>query len=348
MTTAELTIIDKHPLETVDITTLKRETVEVLKATVAKHTTDPELSYFLTLSQAHGLNPFNKEIWCYKRAKRDEAGNYNYENSDLIVMTGRDGYLKIAKRNPNFKKIASQAVYENDTFTCDPITEHINHRFSSRNRGSIVGAYAVITEKDGTKHFKYVSFSEYKDTFARANSPWSSKPSAMICKCAESVLCKQYGGIAGITAEETMSYDDNRTSSSPQIQEYTSELKDGILEKIKNCKSIKELDEVGKVIQIEMAKLFDNEKQEIIQVGIDKRTELGLIAPVEAADNPELLEKTSLSIGEFTDAGELTQYWEKNKEMLATSISPTNFQTLSDFYSKKQSSLLKAGVKKLK
>lgn len=264
-------LVTQSPLQSVDLSKLDTATKEVLKSTVAKHTSDPELSYFLTIAQSAGLNPFNKEIWCYKRAKKDAAGNYNYENSDLIVMTGRDGYLKIAKRNPNFKKIISQPVYENDTFTCDPIAEVIEHRFSSKNRGQVIGAYAIILEKDGTKHFKYITTADYKDAFSPV---WKTKEAAMSCKCAESVLCKQYGGIAGIVAEETMDYDDPRTSSAPKIEATTSALKDKLLSRINACKTIEEMNEAGKEVQIEMAKLFDTEKEEVIQAGIQKRKQL--------------------------------------------------------------------------
>lgn len=269
-------LVTTNALQTVDLSTLDTSTKEVLKATVAKHTTDAELSYFLTIAQSAGLNPFNKEIWAYKRAKKNAQGQYDYAGSDLIVMTGRDGYLKIAKRNPNFKKIMSQAVYENDAFTCDPITEEVEHRFSSKGRGQLIGAYAVIIEKDGTKHFKYITTAEYLDPFSNI---WKSKPSAMACKCAESILCKQYGGIAGIVAEETMEYDDPRMSSSPKIEAVTSALKDGILTRINACKTLEELDVVSKEIQIEMAKLFQAEKDEIIEAGIQKRKEL---KPIEA------------------------------------------------------------------
>src|SRR5690606_19499018 len=47
------------------------EQVAIIKNTVAKGVTDTELAYFLMLAQSVHLNPFKKEIWCYK----DNKGN---------------------------------------------------------------------------------------------------------------------------------------------------------------------------------------------------------------------------------------------------------------------------------
>ena len=55
--------------------------IEIIKNTVAKGVTDTELQYFLILAKSLGLNPFNKEIWCYK----DKKGN-------VLMFTGRDGF----------------------------------------------------------------------------------------------------------------------------------------------------------------------------------------------------------------------------------------------------------------
>ena len=62
-----------------------REEVNTIKMTVARDATDAELSMFLHLASSYGLDPFAKDIWFIK----DRTGR-------PIIMTSRDGYLKIA------------------------------------------------------------------------------------------------------------------------------------------------------------------------------------------------------------------------------------------------------------
>jgi len=59
--------------------------IATIQSTVAKGTSKVELAFFLSLAKSVGLNPFNKEIWCYK----DNKGN-------LLIFSGRDGFLKKA------------------------------------------------------------------------------------------------------------------------------------------------------------------------------------------------------------------------------------------------------------
>src|SRR5215210_7972387 len=86
----------------VSIKELSEEEKQVLKNSVAKGTTDDELSYFLNVAFAQELNPCQKEVWCIKRAKKNAQGQYDYQSADLIIMTSRDGFLKLAKRDATF------------------------------------------------------------------------------------------------------------------------------------------------------------------------------------------------------------------------------------------------------
>ena len=86
MKDAELKRIEKVNLATAN--QWNPEQIAIIKATVAKNTTDTELAYFLNLSASLELNPFNKEIWCYKDSKQN-----------LMTFAGRDGFLKIAQSN---------------------------------------------------------------------------------------------------------------------------------------------------------------------------------------------------------------------------------------------------------
>src|SRR4051794_11055330 len=73
----------------ISIQELPEEQKQVLKSTVAKETTDTELAYFLNVAFSQELDPFRKEVWCIKRAKKRQDGTYDYANASLIIMTGR-------------------------------------------------------------------------------------------------------------------------------------------------------------------------------------------------------------------------------------------------------------------
>src|SRR3954447_26138105 len=90
----------------VSIEELTKEQKDVLKDTVAKGTTDTELAYFMNVAFAQDLDPFRKEVWCIKRAKKQKVGDrweykrksdgsIDYSDADLVIMTGRDGFLKM-------------------------------------------------------------------------------------------------------------------------------------------------------------------------------------------------------------------------------------------------------------
>ena len=160
--------------------------IAVVKANVAKGTTDSELAYFLNVCKSVGLNPFNKETWCYK----DHKGN-------LLVFTGRDGFLSKAQSNPAFNGIRSCEVCENDTFKMDVANNKITHEFGTKDRGKIVGAYAIAFRKNGEPTIEHVKIEDYdKNQFT-----WKSHKADMIKKVAETKALKKGFGISGVQSE---------------------------------------------------------------------------------------------------------------------------------------------------
>lgn len=164
--------------------------VDVIKSTVAKNSTDEELYMFLQIASMYNLNPFMKEIWFVKN--RDDS---------IMVMTSRDGYLKIAKQDPRFVKCQSMVVHENDEFEIELAmgeVTNIHHKFKQNERGKIVGAYAILKTTDHTNLVSYMNFKEYVK-----NTPvWKSYPSAMIRKVAETDVLKRFAGITGVQTVE--------------------------------------------------------------------------------------------------------------------------------------------------
>lgn len=167
------------------------ELLRTIKDTVAKGATNNELYMFLQVANSYGLNPFKKEI-CFIKM-----------NGGNAMMTTRDGYLKIASQKPNFKKIQSVAIYENDNFEVEMEmgeVKNIHHSFKQNDRGKIVGAYAILfTQTEGDNLFTISNFRESN----QGTRVWKKYPSLMIRKVAEVDVLKRYANISGLmTVEE--------------------------------------------------------------------------------------------------------------------------------------------------
>lgn len=191
------------PRENGEIEEVPREFVEALKRTVAKNATDQELIMFLSVAKKYGLDPFTKEIWFIKY--RNKQGGI-----ETRVETSRDGYLRIAQRQRKYKGLQSFAVYENDTFKVvveNGEVQGIQHEFSAKDRGNLVGAWAMVKMGDD-KVYSFVPFEEYyngKDTGRKTYNPvWDTHPSAMIRKVAEVDALKRAAGITGLVTSEEM------------------------------------------------------------------------------------------------------------------------------------------------
>ena len=165
------------------------EQIQTIKNTVAIGANDSELSMFLSIASKYELDPFLREIWFAN------MGNRN------VIMTGRDGYLKIANRNPNFDGITGDVVHANDKFIKEG--DIVKHAYTGQDRGVIIGAYAIVYRKDRAHPiFCFAPFNEYNKG---GRGVWGQYPSAMILKVAESMALKRAFSISGLVTEEEIS-----------------------------------------------------------------------------------------------------------------------------------------------
>jgi len=165
------------------------EQIGVIQQNIAKGTNVSELAYFLNVCKSIELNPFNKEVWCYK----DNRGN-------LLIFAGRDGFLARAQSNPLFNGIRSIEVRENDEFEMDLINNRITHNIvakSDEERGAIKCGIAVVFRKDGEPTIEVADF----DTYNKGFSAWKTHPAEMIKKVAETHALKKAFGISGVQSE---------------------------------------------------------------------------------------------------------------------------------------------------
>lgn len=248
-------------IPTFNIDNISPKQLQLIKNTVAKGATDDELNFFLYQCDKFNLDPLKKEIWFIKRVKKVNQngfwdyprlanGEINYEGGELVIMTSKDGYFKKAAENPNFKGCQAMEVRENDDFEMDFDGEKFSvkkHKFSAKDRGEILGAWACVTYKDGVKEWNYVSFEEYCQTSGKegnkyATGSWKSHPTAMIKKTAEVPLLKRAGGLSGIYTEEEMQnvIDVDAIDNSPVKADVRENEIEKIIKKIEDVKTLEE------------------------------------------------------------------------------------------------------------
>lgn len=175
------------------------EQIEVLRNTIAKDATEPELNFFLQACMSYDLDPFKKEIFFSKSKKTGRV--------DLI--TSRDGYLTMVQRDSRYIGLQSMEVYSNDEFTIEYDTGgemKVHHKILKINpeeRGDLIGAWATCRFKDRDDATVFVYMDEYKKM---SHDNWKNYPSAMIRKVPEGIAMKRQGGISGLVTQEEIGY----------------------------------------------------------------------------------------------------------------------------------------------
>lgn len=174
------------------LATYDEEMVEAVKNTVAREATDSELFMFFNVANRYDLDPFMREIYFVKT-----------KDGKSSLMTGRDGYRKIAMREPTYKSHYSDYVCKNDTFKVIRKmgkVEDVIHEYEQNDRGALVGAYCILETTDDRVYFFYAEFNKYNT----GKNAWSSYPNDMIVKVAETRVFKSFANINGVQAEESM------------------------------------------------------------------------------------------------------------------------------------------------
>lgn len=168
--------------------------VKAIKQTVAKDCTDAELVMFLEVCARYELDPFAKQAY---------AAKMNGNNGGVSIIVSRDGLLAHAHRQQDFINMDGDVVCANDEFAMEFSggQRQVSHKYdSSKDRGPVVGAWAMVERREHGATYFYAPMSEYK-----RNSPiWSKHPSAMILKVAESMALRKAYSISGVVGEAEM------------------------------------------------------------------------------------------------------------------------------------------------
>jgi phage recombination protein Bet len=149
--------------------TISDNKLATLRNTIAPGLTDSEFGLFGEIVKSTGLNPFTKEIWAIKAGGR------------LQLMTGINGFLRIANSHPAFDGMEVQHEWDGKT---------------------LVACTVKVYRKD--RKFPSVA-TAYMQEYRKKTPVWDSMPSVMLAKCAKSLAIREafiqeLGGL--YTAEE--------------------------------------------------------------------------------------------------------------------------------------------------
>ncbi|MEN2981652.1 MAG: RecT family recombinase [Thermus sp.] len=184
---------------------LAEETKRVLKDMYGRQLTDAEFQAFLLIAQKLNLDPVSREI--IPQVRSGQSGR------QISFIISRDGYLRIAMRDPDFGGIQSMVVREGDHFEVHPSEGRVVHKFGAK-RGEILGAWAIAYHRKRPPVIAWADFGEYAR--ANAHSPvWKAYPSAMIQKVAEVAALRRQYNITGVVAAEEIGTEEVVVGYSP-------------------------------------------------------------------------------------------------------------------------------------
>ena len=151
-------------------TTNNIEMLATLRQTVAPGLTDSEFLLFTEMVKATGLNPMTKEIWAIKAGGR------------LQLMTGINGFLKIANSHPSFDGMEVSYEWEDK---------------------QLISATAKVYRKD--RRFPSVA-TAYLSEYGKTTPIWKQMPSIMLSKCAKSLAIREafIQELGGLYTQEEM------------------------------------------------------------------------------------------------------------------------------------------------
>lgn len=147
-----------------------KKVIETIKKTVAVGADEVELSMFLEFCKAAGLNPFKREAWFIKAGGRAQ------------IMTGLNGYLKIANKHPQF-----------DGMEIDIVEGQLG----------IEKAICKVYRKD--RKYPSVGIALMRE-YKKGTPIWSQMPSVMLGKVAKCIAIREAFPLEteGTYAEEEM------------------------------------------------------------------------------------------------------------------------------------------------
>lgn len=192
------------------------EQIALIRSTVANGATAEQTALFLEVAAKYDLDPFLREVWCAVPMRQGVP-----DTSKVLIMVGRDGFLKVAQRSGEFGGIAGDVVYAGDDFRVtrrNGATE-VEHSYGAdRGRDVPIGAWALVWRTTVEHPFYFFApWEQYVPANASSYSPWTKQRNAMILKVAEVNALRRAFGITGIYEPGEVGLSEDDIGSMPRV-----------------------------------------------------------------------------------------------------------------------------------
>lgn len=177
----------------------------ILKTCAPPNTKRAQFAIFLATCHRYNLNPLTREIWLANMSGK------------IMVVTGRDAFVKIMNGEKDFRGLMSGTVNQNDEFamTRDGDKVIITHKVVSFDRGPLMGGYAVIRREGKPDIVVLRRFDAFKHL--QGKDSWKNYPEDMLeTRCIVSAARKAYN-LAGL--EEQSAADEVLAQTSQVIDQ---------------------------------------------------------------------------------------------------------------------------------
>jgi phage recombination protein Bet len=156
------------------------EELNLIKQTVAKDSTDQELSLFLYTAGLRGLNPLTRQIHFVKRGGQG------------TIQTGIDGFRLIAQRTGKYAPGSQPTVFEYDS------------------KGNLLRATVYGMKIMNGQAFEFSATAKYSEYRVDSNQIWRKMPETMLEKCAEAKMLRRGfpEELSGLYTDEEMAQAD--------------------------------------------------------------------------------------------------------------------------------------------
>lgn len=181
----------------------------LIKNTYAAKATAAEFELLMYQSRIYGLDILTRKIWCVK-----------YGNSPAQIFAGRDGFLEIAHRDPNFDGIKTTVEEIPKPFTVrgfrwEGYGDSARKVTFEKTFDTQFVATCQVFRKDKSRPFEVTV---YEEEYSTGMDNWEKKRRTMISKVADSQGLRKAFSISGMYAPEEMGDD---APAAPDMQTAT-------------------------------------------------------------------------------------------------------------------------------
>lgn len=135
----------------------------------------------------------------YKKKYKDELGNWNEKNEAQFQM-GYKGFVQLAIRTGQYKRINVAELYEGQFESYDPITDELKYNLENRLSDEITHYVAYFQTINGFEKYNIMSREEveqhgmkFSKTFKKEKSTWQTDFNAMAKKTVLKLLLSKFG-----------------------------------------------------------------------------------------------------------------------------------------------------------